>query len=169
MSGLHNLLGIGKSSLAAQLYGMQVSGNNIANVNTKGYSRQRVNLTPSASVSLGNNLILGTGVTVAQVQRVRDGLLDIHIRSENGSQGRWTSIASTLRELESLFDSTSAGTLGDKINEFWNSWYDLSNEPENAVVKNSVRDQGMMLANNDPTGEFDLNQNSRSQPENTTV
>ncbi len=147
MSGLNSALNIAKTSLAAQLYGMQVTGNNIANVNTKGYTRQRVNLTPAASIDLGNRMIIGSGVTVEQIQRIRNELLDIQIRSENGSEGMWTAIMNTLGEIETVFNEASNGTLGDMMNEFWNSWYDLSNDPESLVVKNMVKDQGIMLAN----------------------
>jgi flagellar hook-associated protein 1 FlgK len=145
MSGLNAALNIGKTSLAAQLYAMQVAGNNIANVNTEGYTRQRVNMTPTAYAEVGHGLSIGSGVTVAQVQRVRDELLDIHIRQQNSSQGGWTEIMSTLDELESLLSETSTGTLGDMINEFWNSWYDLSNDPDNAVTREMVKNQAITL------------------------
>ena len=59
MSGLNAALNIGKTSLAAQLYAMQVAGNNVANVNTEGYTRQRVNMTPNASVDVGYGLSIG--------------------------------------------------------------------------------------------------------------
>ena len=147
MSGLSAALYIGKSSLAAQLYAMQVTGNNIANVDTDGYTRQQLNTTPGSSVSVGTNLILGSGVTVEQVQRVRNELLDLHIRDQNASTGKWETVSSTLSELESIFTETSDATLGDVINEFWNSWYDLSNDPESSVCKSTVMNQGIVLAN----------------------
>ncbi len=146
VSGLSGALNIGKLALAAQQYAMQVTGNNIANVNTKGYTRQRAVQSTTGSVQVGGSLLIGTGVTVDLIQRIRDELLDIHIRGENGSLGNWTVKANTLEQLESVFGETSAESLGDLMSEFWNSWYDLSNDPENPIAKSSVRNQGSMLA-----------------------
>ncbi len=83
MSSLGNIINIGISSLRTQQVGLNVTGNNIANVNTPGYSRQRAAL--KTSLTLNG---LGSGVELGSLTRARDFVLDRQHRYEAGQVGR---------------------------------------------------------------------------------
>ena len=73
--------------LNAARYGMQVAGNNVANANTAGYSRQRVDLTAALPYSLGNGLQIGTGVDVRGITRLVDEGLERRLQMQLGLVG----------------------------------------------------------------------------------
>ncbi len=95
--GIRAAFDIGKKALRAQLAGLNVTGNNIANVNTPGYSRQEVNLATDAPL-VSPEGVFGTGVKVEGVRRIRDTLIDRQLRNELHTKGRNTA-------LERIFNS----------------------------------------------------------------
>src|SRR4029450_10868160 len=95
------------TSLYAQPRGLDVTGQNIANANTEGYSRQRVVLqsqagpvTPALCAKTDG---VGTGVAVSDVQRLRDEYLENRGRTEHGNNGYLTNQAATHASTEDLF------------------------------------------------------------------
>src|SRR5262245_1079807 len=80
---------IGRRALQAAQLGLTVTGQNIANVNTPGYSRQSVML--AAAASDGSNLrLVGTGVTIEGVRQFRDQFVETRLQTEIGIAGRLT-------------------------------------------------------------------------------
>src|SRR5271157_3027938 len=86
---------LGKKGLEANNAGLEVTGHNLSNVETEGYSRQKVNLTtfvpiyePSAN-RVETPGQYGTGVVVEDIQRVRDQAIDDRINFEKGGFGFW--------------------------------------------------------------------------------
>src|SRR5262249_55495909 len=88
MIGLFGTLNLGARSLQAQQTGVEIAGQNLANINNPAYSRQRVNLQTSLAVTtpFGPQ---GTGVEVAAIQQIRDALLDGQVRDETSVGGYW--------------------------------------------------------------------------------
>jgi flagellar hook-associated protein 1 FlgK len=86
MSGLFQGLEIGKRSLLTQQLGMFTTGHNIANVNTPGFSRQRVLMSSTQPLDLPDGRI-GTGVTALSINQLRDTFLDFQFRREANSLG----------------------------------------------------------------------------------
>src|SRR5256885_14953519 len=80
-------LGAGLRALIAARMGMQVTGNNVANVNTPGYSRQRVGLAASMPYTLGDGLQIGSGVDVTGIDRLVDDGLEQRIGMQLGMVG----------------------------------------------------------------------------------
>ena len=78
--GIRAAFDIGRKTLRSQLAGLNVTGNNIANVNTKGYSRQEIVLNPDIPITSTEG-VFGTGVTLAGVRRIRDQLIDRQVRT----------------------------------------------------------------------------------------
>ena len=81
MSGIYGVLQTGMGSLLAQQRGIEVTGHNIANVNTPGYSRQTVNLETTTPVLTSQGMV-GTGVTARESQRVYDRFVGVQIENE---------------------------------------------------------------------------------------
>lgn len=146
MPGLFQGLEIGRRALLTHQLTLQTIGHNIANVNTPGYTRQRVNIiaTRPEYNTLGT---IGTGVTVANIRHIRDLFLGEQYRQENKSLGEWSYKEKILSEIESLFNEPNDSTLSDLLNSFWGSWSDLSDNPDSASTRSQILGQADMLAN----------------------
>ncbi|MCU6708444.1 flagellar hook-associated protein FlgK [Paenibacillus sp. J5C_2022] len=140
-----------RRSLFATQSALNTTGHNIANANTVGYSRQVVNLSASRpmealgytkSVAAGQ---LGTGVEVTSITRIRERFLDNQFRNEYKSHGNFTVQLDTLSKLEGIVNEPSDTGLRTVIANFWNSWSDLSKNPENADGRKVVMEQTMAM------------------------
>jgi len=146
MPGLFQGLEAGKSALLSHQLYLQTISNNIANVNTPGYSRQRVNITPSYSVqtSVGT---LGTGVRVTNIVQIKDLFLGEQLRRGNKSLGQWSYKEKILTQVETLFNEPQDNTISDHINEFWSSWDSLSQHPESTTNRQAVLSSSTKMIN----------------------
>lgn len=146
MPNLYGLLNIGQSSLLTQQKAIDITGNNIANVNTPGYSRQRLVINQSNPVRV-NNLTMSTGVTSDPgIQRFYDQFLGDQLSSENESLGRWEAQKEALEKVELMFDDTEGYGISNAMNEFWNAWQDLSNNPSGVAERTTLLSAGQHLA-----------------------
>ncbi len=128
MSALGSVLSTAKEALAAQQYGLSVTGNNIANVNNPNYSRQNVEQVNNESVTYSGFLI-GSGVSVSQVQQSVDQLLENRLTDEKSSLASSEQADSYMTIVTDYFDESSENSLSNLLTDFWNSWNDLSNDP----------------------------------------
>jgi flagellar hook-associated protein 1 len=103
-----DLLNIGISGLSVTQSALATTGNNITNANTPGYSRQRVNLTPQAQQYVGVGYV-GSGVKVANIQRLVDQLMVGQLRSDTATFHELDTTASQLNKLDSLLADQSTG------------------------------------------------------------
>lgn len=145
MSTFGSILSIARGALAAHQAAIQTVSHNIANADTEGFSRQRAELAPSHPQRLPFYNI-GTGVTVTNVVRMRDQLLDTTYRREAGNTEAWTLRHGALAEIEGILGEPSDTGLGQTLDQFWNAWSDLSNNPGNATAQNVVRQRGSQVA-----------------------
>jgi flagellar hook-associated protein 1 FlgK len=145
VANIIGLLDLGKSALRTHQSALHVTGQNIANVNTPGYSRQRAILqtNPPLSETPGQ---LGTGVSAAAFQRIVDPFVAGHIRGEQQALGQWQARRSALERAEMVFDDTRGYALSDAMNQFWNAWQDLSNRPEGTVERVALLSRSEYLA-----------------------
>lgn len=128
MSVLYSVLSTGRSALLTHQQGIAVTGHNIANVNTPGYTRQRLALETNVPVS-GQPGQLGTGVNGAEIQRIYDRFVSEQIHSESHNLGQWESYTDSLRRIEKIFEESSGFGFSQVMGEFWNAWQDLVNNP----------------------------------------
>jgi flagellar hook-associated protein 1 FlgK len=136
--GLINTLSEATSGLAAAEYGLNVTGQNIANLNTEGYARRTVNFVEIPPAS-------GGGVQVAGARAMRDALLEARIRQQFPAEEQQGAIAASLAVVE-----TSLGTPGQSIDgsltAFFNSFATLAQDPTSSVSRDSVVLLGQQLA-----------------------
>ncbi|APM39305.1 flagellar hook-associated protein FlgK [Clostridium kluyveri] len=150
MPGLFSIFNTSKSGLFAQQTSINVTSHNIANAETEGYSRQRATLvttTPYTMPSMNAATIagqLGTGVTVASIDRIRDSFLDYQIRVENGVNGHYTAKDKYLSQVENVLNEPTDSGISSLMSEFFNSWQDLSSSPQNT---STVAQQAYQLTN----------------------
>lgn len=145
-------INIALRGLQAQQKGLEVSSHNVANANTPGFTRQRAVLvatTPFPVPALNRPLgpgQLGTGVEAATIDRIRDAFLDAQIRYELSSLGRWEERSQALAQVETVFMEPGETGLATLLNQFWNSWQELSKYPESAPVRTTVVETANALA-----------------------
>lgn len=145
MSSVQSIFEIGKRALMAQRTVMNVIAHNIANANTPGYSRQRVRLKATDPLRAPYGKI-GTGVEVAGIERARDRFVDMQLRAEQPSLARWTLEEQALHQVEDVLGEPSEEGLSALLDQFWNSWQELANQPESPAARISVQQRGMALA-----------------------
>jgi len=145
MTHLFGLLSTGTSALLTQQRAINVTGNNIANVNTPGYSRQKVNLETSIPVqsSLG---LMSFGVTATGIERVYDRFIGVQLTNANASLGRWEAQQSMLDRVEVVFDESNGYGLNQALSDFWSAWQDLSLNPEGSTERAMVVSTSQGLA-----------------------
>ncbi len=128
MPGIHMTLDIAKRSLLAQQAAFQVISHNIANVNTPGFSRQKIGLEPSDALpsSIGP---MGSGVDIGEITRAFDRYLESQINRETEDLGKWGAMGETMEQIEAIFNESIGYGLNNAMNEFWNAWQDVANNP----------------------------------------
>jgi flagellar hook-associated protein 1 FlgK len=138
MPNITALLNIGKNALVTQQKAIDITGNNIANVNTEGYSRQRLNMEQSAPIR-DRGGTMSTGVTANQkIQRFYDQFVVAQLNAESEDLGRWEAQKTALEKIEVLFDEVSGYGLSDAMTEYWTAWQDLSNNPSGYVERTNL-------------------------------
>jgi flagellar hook-associated protein 1 len=141
-----------KRGMYAQQAALGVVGHNIANANTPGYSRQRVNFEqtePYPAPSLNRPQMpgqMGTGVEAGSIQRIRDSFLDVQYRNEHNKLGYWETKANSLMQMEEIMNEPSDSGLANTMDLFWQSIQDLAVNPKNPGARSVVRQRGMALA-----------------------
>lgn len=135
---LTSLLSIARSALLTQQRAIDVTGHNIANAQTPGYSRQRLALQAETPLNTGWGQI-GRGVTAAGIERLRDGFLDESYRRENGDLGRFNTMKDLLGQVDALFSEPTDVGIANGIDQLFSAFADLANDPTGQTPRTLVR------------------------------
>ncbi len=139
-------LEIGRRALLAQQLSLNLTGHNIANVNTPGFSRQDAIYSTTAPMkSLFGHA--GTGVNIDEIRRIRSVFLDQQYRSESHRLGKWQFLARTWQQIEGIYQEPDDTGMSAQLDKFWNSWQDLANNPESESARVALREQSSLLIN----------------------
>jgi flagellar hook-associated protein 1 FlgK len=144
MGGLSQLLDVARRAMMSQRIGMDVTSHNIANASTPGYSRQRADFVATMPMQTSFGM-LGTGVTVQHIGRIRNSFIDQQVRVSNDAFGKGNSQLQTLSQIEALINEPSDSGLAATMTNFFKSFQDLAVHPEEASTRNAVLQQGVLL------------------------
>ena len=153
MSGLLSTLNTAKSGMNVSQVAIQTTSHNISNINTPGYSRQRVNQSASSPYSMpGKNSNfgagqIGTGAQIDDVTRIRNSFYDYQYRSESHQYGSTSVKYEYFKNIEGIFNEPSDTAISSSLNSFFNSWSELSKDPQSSGVKSVVIENGKYLSN----------------------
>jgi len=156
MSGLIGTMWIALSGLAAQQAGLAATTNNVANLNTPGYSRQRPVL-EEADPILQGNLDFGDGVQVQGIASVRSDLLTLQVADETQQQGSSQAYTNAMNQVETLFPDDTTG-IGAEISGFFQSLNNLSTNPSDLTQRQAVLTAAGNMANAFQTSANQLTQ-----------
>lgn len=176
MSGLFSTFNISKRGMFVQQKAIDVTSHNIANANTEGFSRQSVQIETSRPFGMPtlNSVAepgqLGTGSQISSIQRIRDTFLDYQIRVETSTQGKYDARQKFLSEIESIFNEPSDTGISTLIGKFFDSWQQLSKDPQSSNARTVVAQQSAALSdelNHTYTQLQDLKDNANMIIKNT--
>jgi flagellar hook-associated protein 1 FlgK len=145
MGNLTASLNIALQSLLTEQAAISTTSNNIANVNTPGFSRQRADLEETPPVQFGG-LTFGTGVDLTRIISLRDSILDLRVNQETQQQGKLDSFLSSAQQIQSLFNETSGTGLQSNLTAFFNTLSQLSTNPSDLNLRQAVLTAAQNLA-----------------------
>lgn len=143
---LGGALEIGRSGLLASQTAIEVAGNNLANVATRGYHRQVLSQSPARDQEIQQGVFIGRGVMIDQIRRQVDEALEARVRGGVSDQSAAGAKQNVLSQIETLQNELTDGGLSSRLDEFFNAWSQLANNPQDNSVRSVVVQQGKGLA-----------------------
>ncbi|MCU6792946.1 flagellar hook-associated protein FlgK [Paenibacillus sp. WQ 127069] len=143
---------ISKRALFTQQEALNTTGHNVANANTRGYSRQVVNMVaakPMEAIGLQRSTVpgqMGQSVEFTSITRVRENFLDSQYYNENKSSGEWNIRQDTLDKLEAIINEPSDTGVRQVVQNFWNAWQELSKAPDNLTARAVVKESALAMS-----------------------
>ena len=132
---------IGRSALRSQQKGMEVSGQNVANANTEGYTRQRADMSSRMpGVAPNVDFAPGQGVEVSEVKRVRSEFYHEQMMKTGSQRSYWETRQEAFSGAEAIFKEPDDMGLGEYMGEFFDLWNELSSNPESEEIRASLRE-----------------------------
>ena len=144
-------LEIGKRGVQAHQQALATTGHNLNNVNTQGFSRQRVEFSAFDPIYLpGLNRAetpgqIGQGVIIERIERIRDQLLDRRIIAQSSDEGYWMARDPYIREMEQLYMVPGLNSIKSKMDSFWDGWQELSQHAADTEFRTAVLERGKTL------------------------
>ncbi|MCL2231354.1 MAG: flagellar hook-associated protein FlgK, partial [Treponema sp.] len=144
-------LEIGRRGVQAHQTALNTVGHNLNNMNTPGYSRQRVEFVPFEPIFMpalnraetpGQ---IGQGVVVERIERVRDQLLDRRIIQNANAEGYWEIRDKYIDNMETLYLETGFNSMRSKSDSFWDAWQELSENAADNEFRVAVLKRGETL------------------------
>jgi flagellar hook-associated protein 1 FlgK len=139
-------LNTGLSALIAHRQATEVISHNIANVNTEGYSRQRVELAaegrPPVTALWARSSDVGNGVRSEGISRIRNEFLETQHRNELGVSAALNGTSAVVNRLETAFPEPSDTGIAGQLNDYWASWQSLNSSPGDEAARSAVLEKG---------------------------
>jgi len=131
---INGLFDIGKSALLASQAALGTISNNIANVNTPGYTKQDIVLSIATPMNTNTGYI-GMGVTVTGVVRSYDRFLQAQLLGQQQNQGRSAVMDQMWGQIEALINEQQGSGLSGPLADFFNAWNDVATAPESLAAR----------------------------------
>ena len=144
MTGINSILSIGQQALFSQQTAINVTGNNIANVNTEGYSRQRVDLSariPQAA-SVG---YIGSGVQIADISRSYDAYLATRVRDYTSSYQEFNVYEQRAKQIDNVIADAATG-IDSMLQQFFASVNDVADDPTSIPARSVMINRATQLS-----------------------
>lgn len=157
MSDLLAAMSIATGAMAAEQGAITETANNVANVNTPGYSRKEPQFSENPPLVIGN-LTFGTGVSLVDVGSVRDAILQLQIQQQTGQQSRLNSLVTGLQQVQAQFSNHGNNDIASQLSALFSSISQLSTQPSSLSLR-----QGVLTAATNLASTFNNTANSLQQ------
>ena len=142
--GINDIFNIASRGIAAQRVAIEVTSENISNVNTPGYSRQRT-IMESGPANSGSGFPIGSGVQVAAIERSYDNLLQSQIVNGNSTYQQNLAKQTALQQVEPIVNELTTDGLGKAMDNFFGAWQDLSANPQGSAERQTLISRSQVL------------------------
>jgi flagellar hook-associated protein 1 FlgK len=142
---------MGKRAVVAHQQAITTAGHNLSNMNTEGYSRQRVEFVPFEPIYVpglereetpGQ---IGQGVVIERIERLRNQLLDEQIVAQASGKGYWKARDPYISHMEAIYNEVGDSSVRGNLDKFWDAWEELANNPADAPPRTAVVERGKTL------------------------
>ena len=139
-------LSIATRALLMAQRALEVTSHNMANVNTEGFSRQKLELTTALPYPTAVGEI-GTGVDAKTITRTFDAALNRNLIQKTGILAKYEAEKSSISQIEIIFNESYDSGLNKVMSEFWNAWQEVANNPEGSAERISLVEKSQSLVN----------------------
>ena len=139
-------LNTSKTALATHQAVIQVASNNIANAGNADYTRQVAKTVPTKDYELRPGVFVGTGITIDRIQRQIDEALQTRLRGSFSDGAAADTTQQWLGRIEAVFNELSDEDLSTQLSQFFNSWSNLANKPQDVGLRQVVLQNGDSVA-----------------------
>ena len=147
---MNSILEIGKRALLAQQRGLDITGNNISNVNTPGYTRQEAILSESDPINYPN-FSLGTGVFADRIRQYREQYLDKEMRGAISRKAGYETDGNMIQRIQTAINEPSDDGLDTAMDDFFGSVEDLNSKPDDIANRETFLTKANNLAKTEYT------------------
>lgn len=144
MSRIGSMMSVGKQALANSQTALQTTSHNVANANTEGYTRQRIEQQTAEPVSSGGYRI-GQGAKTVAVTRIANNFLTKQIQEETSKFGAASGRQAPLARVEQVFNESINKGLNKFLTNFFNAFREMSNNPESQATRAQVKENAKIL------------------------
>lgn len=144
MAGISHVLSIAKEALLTHQLSIQVASHNIANVDTPGYTRQSLQLETNAATPISSGM-LGGGVKGTTILRNYDQFMVQRLANQESTLGNLQAQQESMRLVETVFNEAPGLAINDLMNQFWNSWQELADNPEVSATRQAVTQSSQLI------------------------
>lgn len=145
MANLLASLSIATGAMAAEQGALNETANNVANVNTPGYSRKEPQFSEDPPLVIGN-LTFGTGVSLVDVSSVHDSILQLQIQQQTGQESQLNSLVTGLQQVQAQFSNQGTNDIGSQLSDLFSSISQLSTQPSDLSLRQGVLTAAVNLA-----------------------
>ncbi len=149
MSGMFYGLEIARRGLTVSQQAITLTGNNISNANTEGYTRQRLvieSIYPNTKSRLSGVIQIGGGAEVTDIDQVRSDFIDRQLRDEYATLGQWNTRSEEMQYIESILNEISgSGTISTALADFYESMGELATSPDSIEIRTNLQQNGIKL------------------------
>jgi flagellar hook-associated protein 1 FlgK len=146
-------LSIATTALQAQQRALEVAGQNVANANTEGYTRQRVQMSAVGSTTVpaywSRYVGAGSGVQIDGIERMNDQFLRLRSLQEHATSASLNQTKDILGRVELAFSEPSDNGIQEQLAGFWSAWDDVANNPDDLAARSALLEKTQTV-----TGQF---------------
>ncbi len=137
MPGITGTLDIARWALYSSQLAIEVTSHNIANADTAGFSRQKLQIETNPPIKMTPGQ-MGTGATATQVIRSYDAFVNEQVNLKTSQYYFWNAQSEALQEVETIFNESDEYGLNQVMADFWGAWSDLSDNPDGMPERESL-------------------------------
>ena len=138
MSSTFGGMELGRSALNAFRLGMQTVGHNISNMNTEGYSRQRVIFSTVTPENIPNVGQVGQGMSISSIERIRDEFLDFQFRDVQATLGYWEKVSDLYDSIQNYISEPNSSGIRDAMDTFFTGIQTVQEKPEDTAARQAL-------------------------------